>query len=469
MKVYKKLSLLLVFLVFFSVNAYAQNIALPQFTPIAEKVLPAVVNISTTQVVKGSVNPFGEMFSNNSPFSEFFKHFFQGYTQNYKAHFLGSGFIISSNGYILTNYHVVKHATDINITLNTNEIYKAKVVGYDPEVDIALLKINPRRPLPTLKLGDSNKMEIGQWVLAVGNPFGLSGTVTSGIISAKGRVIGEGPFDHFIQTDAAINPGNSGGPLVNMDGQVIGMNTAIIASGQGIGFAIPSDTIKDELPYLMKGEVPKRGWLGVGIQLLTPEVADLLKLKSLNGAVVNEVFKDSPAAKAGLEPGDVIVSMNGKSIYAPDLPYDIAFTKPGTKVNLGIIRDGKEITKTVVLGQRPQKENQEQLETTQPPSQSSSFNTSFGFSVSNINANLAKIYNLKEQKGVVITAVDPNSFAALAGIKPGDVVLKLDNNNIYTLEQFKNILDQKQKLNENVISMLLKRGESTLFVTIQKG
>jgi serine protease Do len=465
MKLYKKLSLLLVFLVFLSVNAYAQNIALPSFTPIAEKVLPAVVNISTTQVVKGSVNPFGEMFS-NSPFSDFFKHFFQGYTQNYKAHFLGSGFIISSNGYILTNYHVVKQATDINVTLNTNEIYKAKIVGYDPEVDIALLKINPKRPLPTLQLGNSNKMEIGQWVLAVGNPFGLSGTVTSGIISAKGRVIGEGPFDHFIQTDAAINPGNSGGPLVNMDGQVIGMNTAIIASGQGIGFAIPSDTIKDELPYLMKGEVPKRGWLGVGIQLLTPEVADLLKLKSLNGAVVNEVFKNSPAAKAGIEPGDVIVSMNGKSIYAPDLPYDIAFTKPGTKVVLGIIRNGKEITKTVILGERPQKENQQQLETTQPSTQSSSFNTPYGFSVAAINSNLAKIYNLKEHTGVVITSVDPNSFAALAGIKPGDIVIKLDNENVYSLDQFKNIL--KQKSNENVISMLLKRGESTLFVTIQK-
>ncbi len=466
MKYFKKLSLLFVFLVFLSVNAYAQNVSLPAFTPIAEKVLPAVVNISTTQVVKGSVNPFGEMFS-NSPFSDFFKHFFQGYTQNYKAHFLGSGFIISSNGYILTNYHVVKNATDINVTLNTNEIYKAKIIGYDPEVDIALLKINPKRPLPTLELGDSNKMQIGQWVLAVGNPFGLSGTVTSGIISAKGRVIGEGPFDHFIQTDAAINPGNSGGPLVNMDGKVIGMNTAIIASGQGIGFAIPSDTIKDELSYLMKGEVPKRGWLGVGIQLLTPEVADLLKLKSLNGAVVNEVFKNSPAAKAGIEPGDVIVSMNGKSIYAPDLPYDIAFTKPGTKVELGIIRNGKEINKTVLLGQRPQKENQEQLETAQPSTSSSSFNTDFGFNIASINPNLIKIYNLKEHKGVVITSVDPNSFAALAGIKPGDVVVKLDNRNVYSLEDFKNILKQTSK--ENVISMLLKRGEATLFVTIQKG
>ncbi|WP_291493423.1 DegQ family serine endoprotease [Desulfurella sp.] len=464
MRFFKKLSLLIVLAVFLSVNAYAQTISLPNFTPIAEKVLPAVVNISTTQVVKGSVNPFGEMFS-NSPFNDFFKHFFQGFQRNYKAHFLGSGFIISSNGYILTNYHVVKNATDINVTLNTNEIYKAKIVGYDPEVDIALLKINPRRPLPTLELGNSNKMEIGQWVLAVGNPFGLSGTVTSGIISAKGRVIGEGPFDHFIQTDAAINPGNSGGPLVNMDGKVIGMNTAIIASGQGIGFAIPSDTIKYELPYLMKGEVPKRGWLGVGIQLLTPEVADLLKLKSLNGAIVNEVFKNSPAAKAGIEPGDVIVSMNGKSIYAPDLPYDIAFTKPGTKVELGIIRNGKEITKTVILGQRPQKENQEQLET-QPSVQSSAYNTPYGFSIAAINPNLEKMYNLKEQKGVVITSVDPNSFAALAGIKPGDVVIKLDNENVYSVEQFKNIL--KQKPNENVISMLLKRGESTLFVTIQK-
>jgi len=466
MRYFKKLSFLFVLLLFLSVNAYAQNVSLPAFTPIAEKVLPAVVNISTTQVVKGSVNPFGEMFS-NSPFSDFFKHFFQGFTQNYKAHFLGSGFIISSNGYILTNYHVVKNATDINVTLNTNEIYKAKIVGYDPEVDIALLKINPRKPLPTLQLGDSNTMQVGEWVLAVGNPFGLSGTVTSGIISAKGRVIGEGPFDHFIQTDAAINPGNSGGPLVNMDGKVIGMNTAIIASGQGIGFAIPSDTIKYELPYLMKGEVPKRGWLGVGIQLLTPEVADLLKLKSLNGAIVNEVFKDSPAAKAGIEPGDVIVSMNGKSIYAPDLPYDIAFTKPGTKVELGIIRNGKEITKTVILGQRPQKESQEQLETEQPSTSSSSYNTDFGFSVASINPNLAKIYNLKEHKGVVITSVDPNSFAALAGVKPGDVIVKLDNQNVYSVEDFKNIL--KQASSKNVISMLLKRGESTLFVTIQKG
>lgn len=467
MKFYKKVFMVFVAMFVLSANVYAQNINLPNFTPIAQKVLPAVVNISTTQVVKGSVNPFGGMFS-NSPFGDFFKHFFQGYTQNYKAHFLGSGFIISSNGYILTNYHVVKQATDINVTLNTNEIYKAKIIGYDPEVDIALLKINPRRPLPTLQLGDSNSMKIGQWVLAVGNPFGLNGTVTSGIISAKGRVIGEGPFDHFIQTDAAINPGNSGGPLVSMDGQVIGMNTAIIASGQGIGFAIPSDTIKDELPYLMKGQVPKRGWLGVGIQLLTPEVADLLKLKSLNGAIINEVFANSPASKAGLEPGDVIVSMNGKSIYAPDLPYDIAFTKPGTKVILGVIRNGKEMKKEVALGERPQKENQSNVELSTPnQSQSASFNTKFGFSVSVINANLIKMYNLKEQKGVVITYVDPNSFATLAGVKAGDVIIKLDNENVYSLEQLQNILKQKEK--SGVISMLLKRGQNTLFVTIQKG
>ncbi len=458
--------LLALFMLLSGMNALAATgggkcTCLPDIKDVAKKALPAVVNISTTQIVNTpSVSPFGGFgFDQNDPFEQFFKHFFN-IPMKRKIHALGSGFIISKDGYILTNYHVIKRATTIRVTLlNTNEVYTAKIVGTDPSADIALIKIKPREKLPTLPLGDSSKIEVGDWVVAVGNPFGLNGTVTAGIISAKGRVIGEGPFDHFLQTDAAINPGNSGGPLLNLQGQVIGINTAIVAGGQGIGFAIPINMVKNEMPYLMKGEKVKRGYLGVMIQPLTPEAAKELGLHNVSGAIVSQVFKDSPAAKAGVKPGDIIISVNGKPVHtSSDLPYIISSMRPGTKVKLGIIRNKKKMTLEVTLGTRPS--------SSEMAAQSGSgvYKTKFGFSVSNITPELKAKYGIKVDHGVVIVSVDPNSFAAMVGVQPGDVIVKLNYKPVKNLADFERII----KKAKDVIFLHIVRGSAHIFITIQR-
>ncbi len=455
-----KLHFFIVIFVLTSAITYAT--CLPDVRDVAKKVLPAVVNISTTQVVKYQ-NPFGGFdFNQNTPFDFFFKNFFNNFGHQVikrKIHALGSGFIISKKGYILTNYHVIKRATDIRVTiLNSGDVYKAKVVGTDPKADIALIKINPKEPLPTLKLGNSNDIQVGDWVVAVGNPFGLNGTVTVGIISAKGRVIGEGPFDHFLQTDAAINPGNSGGPLVNMNGEVIGMNTAIIANGQGIGFAIPINMIKNELPYLMKGEKVKRGYLGVMIQPLTPLAAKGLGLKNTHGVIISQVFKNTAAYKAGLKPGDIIVSVNGKPLKSSyDLPYIISSFRPGTKIRLGIIRNHRRMSIEVKLGERPNN-------LSVSASGNEVYKTGYGFSVSNITPQLAEKFGIKTKKGVVIVSVEEGSFAYMVGLKPGDVIVKLNYKRVENLAEFKKMI----KNAKNVIFLDVIRGSAHIFITIQK-
>ncbi len=467
----KKVRLLFALIVtlLFSANAFAASSTcscLPDIKDVAKKALPAVVNISTTQIVNvpavSPFNPFGNFdFDQNDPFQRFFKYFFNNMPAKRKIHALGSGFIISQDGYILTNYHVIKRATTIRVTLlNTNEVYTAKIVGTDPQADIALIKIKPREKLPTLPLGDSSKIQVGDWVVAVGNPFGLNGTVTAGIISAKGRVIGEGPFDHFLQTDAAINPGNSGGPLLNLQGKVIGINTAIISGGYGIGFAIPINMVKNEMPYLMKGEKVKRGYLGVMIQPLTAEAAKELGLHNTRGAIVSQVFKNSAAAKAGIKPGDIIVSVNGKPIQSSnDLPYIISSMRPGTKVKLGIIRNGKKMTVEVVLGTRP---GQAQLSA--ETMGNTVYKTKFGFSVSNITPQLRAKYGIKVKHGVVIVSVDPKSFAAMVGVQPGDVIVKLNYKKVNNLADFERII----KKAKDVIFLHIVRGSTHIFITIQR-
>jgi serine protease Do len=449
----------LVAVFFFVSNSFA---ALPNIKDVAKKALPSVVNISTTQIVKYQ-NPFdGYGFGQNDPFNDFFKKFFDNMPKNGKTHALGSGFIISKDGYILTNYHVVKKATTIKVTLlNTNEVYDAKIVGSDPKADIALIKIKAKKELPYLELGNSDEMSVGDWVVAVGNPFGLNGTVTAGIISAKGRVIGEGPFDHFIQTDAAINPGNSGGPLLNLDGKVIGINTAIVAGGQGIGFAIPINMAKSEMDFLKAGKSIKRGYLGVTIQPLTPEAAKELGIENAKGAIVSQVMKHSAAYKAGVKPGDIIVSVNDKPIKsASDLPYIISSMKPGTKVKLGIVRNKEKIYKTVKLATRP---NEESLADASG-SQSDVYKTKFGFSIANITPELAKEYGLKKKHGVVVTFVEPNSFAQMVGVKSGDVIVKLNYKKIDNVNEFKKI----EKKANDVIFLHILRGSSHIFITIQR-
>lgn len=323
-------------------------IGFPQsFADLVEKVKPAVVNISTETTVRIPGNPFRHFFGpdEEGPFGDFFKRFFGDIPdRELKQQSLGSGFIIDKDGYIITNNHVVEGADEIKVKLADKREFKAKVVGRDPKTDLALIKISSIfKDLPTLPLGDSDKIRVGDWVLAIGNPFGLEHTVTQGIISATGRVIGSGPYDNFLQTDAPINPGNSGGPLINLKGEVIGINTAIIASGQGIGFAIPSNMAKTVITQLKEKGKVIRGWIGVSIQTLTPELAQSFGLKETRGALVADVVPGGPADKAGLKRGDIIISFDGKEINEmSELPKIVAETPIGKTVNVKIIRNGKE-------------------------------------------------------------------------------------------------------------------------------
>ena len=286
------------------------------FAPLVKTLTPAVVNINTTKVVKSagrSFNFHGSPFPSDQ-FDEFFNRFFGQHPQRkFRQRSLGSGFIISKDGYILTNNHVVEDADEVKVTLSDEKSYDAKIIGMDKRTDLAVLKINVDHDLPIVALGDSSKLEVGDWVIAIGNPFGLERTVTAGIVSARGRVIGSGPYDDFIQTDASINPGNSGGPLFNLRGEVVGINAAIVAGGQGIGFAIPVNMAKDLLPQLKSGKV-SRGWLGVQIQKVTPELAESFHLDSEKGALVADVVEDSPADRAGIKTGDIILSFNGREV-----------------------------------------------------------------------------------------------------------------------------------------------------------
>jgi serine protease Do len=315
----------------------------------AQMASPSVVNISAVRVSgKKDSLPFGDLFGEDNPLNEFFKRFFgDQMPRDFKQSSLGSGFIIDTGGFILTNNHVVEKAGEIQVTLSDGKQFEAKVVGRDPKTDIALILIKAGTPLMPLPLGDSDQAEVGEWVLAIGSPFGLGNSVTAGIVSAKYRKIGAGPYDDFIQTDASINPGNSGGPLLNTKGEVIGINTAIFSQSGGsigIGFAIPINMAKDLLPQLKKGEVI-RGWLGVRIQGVTPDLAHKFGLAEAKGALVSEVTEDGPAEKSGITRGDVIISFDGKEIKKmADLPYMVGATPVGKTVKVEIIRKGKSRT-----------------------------------------------------------------------------------------------------------------------------
>ncbi len=334
-------------------------IGFPQsFADLVEKVKPAVVNISTETTVRIPGNPFRHFFGpdEEGPFGDFFKRFFGDIPdRELKQQSLGSGFIIDKDGYIITNNHVVEGADEIKVKLADKREFKARVVGRDPKTDLALIKISSIfKDLPTLPLGDSDKIRVGDWVLAIGNPFGLEHTVTQGIISATGRVIGSGPYDNFLQTDAPINPGNSGGPLINLKGEVIGINTAIIASGQGIGFAIPSNMAKTVITQLKEKGKVTRGWIGVSIQSMTPELAQSFGLKDTRGALVADIVPGGPADKAGLKRGDIIISFDGKEINEmSELPRIVAETPIGKTVNLKIIRNGKEKVLKITIAPLP--------------------------------------------------------------------------------------------------------------------
>lgn len=325
------------------------------FASLAKELNPAVVNISTTQVIEG-FGGFPGPFREGDPFEEFFKRFFGDVPPpEYKQRSLGSGFIISKDGYIVTNGHVVENAQEIKVTLMGGRKFDAKVIGQDSKTDLALIKITPVGDLPSAKLGDSAKLEVGDWVVAIGNPFGLGHTVTAGIVSAKGRIIGAGPYDDFIQTDASINPGNSGGPLFNLLGEVVGVNTAILGGAQGIGFATPINLAKEVIFQLKNEGRVIRGWIGVSAQELTPEIAQSFNLKEAKGALISEVAPQGPADRAGLMRGDIIIEFDGKEVkQVEDLPRLVANTSVGKTVKVKVLRNGEIRAFSITIGRLPE-------------------------------------------------------------------------------------------------------------------
>ena len=433
---------------------------------LVKAVSPAVVNVTT----KGETLPaawsrrFGHSlpeewrkFFEDSPFSipnPFNMPGRPGTPRRTQAY--GSGVIIDSKGLILTNHHVVAGGKNaiITVTLSDENEFEGKVVGMDEKTDLALIRIDAGYPLPTAPLGDSDKLEIGEGVLAIGNPFGLDRTVTSGIVSAKGRRIGAGPYDNFIQTDASINPGNSGGPLINHRGEVVGVNTAIYSRGGGnvgIGFAIPINLVKELLPQLRNDGQVTRGWLGVAFQKMTPLLAESLKVGEPRGALVAQVLPDTPAQEGGIKAGDVIVEFDGIPIEATgNLPMIVARTPVGKEVGVKVLRDGGERTLTVRIGKLAEKS-----------AAVAEQGSDLGLTVSEINPATAKKLSLKQEKGVVVTAVKPGSPADEAGLRQGDVILEINRTPVTTLAAYNEALGKAEE-GRNAL-FLVQRGEMRRF------
>ena len=461
----KKTALAVTGFVFLASSASAAPV-LPDFVPLAKNAGPAVVNISTEREVE---SPVMDMF--NFPGMERFFEQFGGPFGNMrpgqpapkrKSSALGSGFIISADGYIVTNNHVVDGADKVTVKLNGDKSagLPAKIVGTDEETDLALLKVESSEKLPVLKFGNSDAMEVGDWVVAIGNPFGLSNTVTAGILSAKGRDIHSGPFDNFLQTDASINPGNSGGPLINMEGEVIGINTAISANGQGIGFAIPSNLASKVINDLREGKKVSRGWLGVTIQDLDENMAKALGLKKVGGALIGSVLPDEPADKAGLRAGDVIIRVGDRDIdSASALTRSVANLKPDTKVDVVALRDGKEVKVTVKLGERAS-------HSTVAKDSGQSEGTELGVSVQPLTPDDARALQLSgDVKGLLVVDVKNGSAAAEGGLRPGDVILSANLKPVTRVDELSSIVRKEGKERGAVMLQINRRGDS-FFVTV---
>ena len=439
----------------------ADNPMVPgNFSELAENARPGVVNIRTVKTTQGS-GPvlrdfFGHPRQGPNPFEEFFGVVPEGGSfPDFKQQSLGSGFILDREGYIVTNNHVIEGAEEIQVRLAHGEELRASVVGRDPKTDLALIKIDAPSDLIPLEMGDSESLRVGNWVVAIGNPFGLEQTVTAGIVSAKGRVIGAGPYDDFIQTDASINPGNSGGPLLDMEGEVVGINTAIIAAGQGIGFAIPINLAREILPQLKEKGRVTRGWLGVGIQELTPDLARSFGLKEGRGALVAQVFEDSPADVAGIEQGDVILKFDGKDVEdSGALPRIVANSPVGKTIDIKVFRKGEIISRQAMVGEMRE----------EPEAVATAPRKSLGLSVQNMTPDVAKGLGLKGEEGVVVTRVEPGSPAAKADIRRGDVIQEVDRKSIHDAEGFRQAIESVK--DQDTVLFLIRRGESSLFAAV---
>jgi serine protease Do len=449
------------------------------FAPLVKRVMPTVVNVAVVEDVKTfGMSPFGgeggeggggegggeggqpSPMVPGDPFEQF-RHFFGEIPREYKQHGLGSGVIISPDGYILTNNHVVGGADEIHVTLMDKREFTAKVIGKDPKTDLALIKIDTKEPLPAADLGDSGRTEVGDWVIAIGNPFGFSLTVTAGIVSAKGRILG-GKYDDFIQTDASINPGNSGGPLFNADGQVVGINSVIYTrtgANNGIGFAIPIDLAKSVMEQLKEHGRVVRGYLGVEIQEVTADLAQSFGLEKAEGALVANVEKDGPAAKAGLQRGDVIVKFNDRVVHDQhELPAIVAETPIGKSVDVEVVRDGKHKTVQVTIGELKEPEI--------ASAKGEEPGSDWGIQVTGITPEIAKRYNLQSDKGVVITGVRPDTPAAEAALQPGDLVLEVNHEKIGSVEDFVGKAKESKKSHKSAL-LLVQRGNASLYTVIK--
>ncbi len=429
------------------------------FSDLAKKASPSVVNISVVKKAEG----MGEAplpFGSDDPFRDFFDRFFgDQFPKEFKQQALGSGFILDRDGYILTNNHVVEGADEVKVKLADGKETNAKVIGRDPKTDLALIKIDADPSLVPLPLGDSDKLEVGDWVVAIGNPFGLGNTVTAGIVSAKYRQIGMGAYDNFIQTDASINPGNSGGPLINAAGEAVGINSAIFSQSGGsigIGFAIPINMAKNLLPQLKKGKVT-RGWLGVMIQKITPDLKEKLNLKDEGGALVADVIAQGPADRAGIKRGDVIIAFNGKEVKeSSQLPYLVGSTPVGQLTKVDVIRGGERQSFDVKIAELKE-ENVKQVSGREKPI--------LGMTVHEITPDIAKNWGLKEKTGVVVLHVKDYSPASEAGVRPGDVILEIDNAAIPNVDTFMKKIQGYKK--GDAVLFLIKRQDSTLFLTLK--
>jgi len=436
------------------------------FSKLAEQARPGVVNIRTVKTVKESgqsfhhfQGPFGKEspFGGRNPFDEFFGPFFKDSPpHDFKQRSLGSGFIIDQEGYIVTNNHVVQDADQIKVKLANEDEFDATIVGRDPKTDLALIKIEGPANLVPLKIGDSDRLQIGSWVVAIGSPFGLEQTVTAGIVSAKGRTIGSGPYDDFIQTDASINPGNSGGPLLNMQGEVVGINTAIIASGQGIGFAIPTNLAEGIIRQLKEGGSVTRGWLGVGIQSLNPELAEYYGLDDKEGVLVTKVFEGDPADKGGIKPYDVIIAIDGQNVASGrELSRMIANMPVGKKTDIVVIRKGKKKTLKVELAKR----DDDEMLAKKPADNGDEL----GFAVTEVTPEAARRLGYEiDGQGVLVTKVASGGKADEAGLEEGDLIKELNHKPIDDANSFQKELKKVDAGEE--IQLLVRRGRGGFVV-----
>jgi serine protease Do len=431
----------------------------PSFVELAEALGPSVVNIKVTKMQKAEGPEMPDM--QNTPFGDMFKHFFGDMPRNSQRRTQagGSGVVINADGTILTNNHVAEGATEILVTTRDKHEYKARVVGLDPKTDLAVIKIDEKGPFKPAVLGDSEATRVGEWVIAIGNPFGLSNTVTAGIVSAKGRIIGAGPYDDFIQTDAPINPGNSGGALINMKGEVIGINTAILPYGQGIGFAIPIHTAKALLPELETKGTVTRGYLGVGIQDITEDLAHSLNLKVKNGAVVTNVAEDGPAHAAGIKTGDVITAFNNHEVKdSHELASTVAATPVDREAPIRIIRDGKEMTLNVKVAKLESKEavTAKSEETSRGK---------WGLQLQELTPDLARQLGAKSDKGVVVAGVQPGSPAENASVQRGDIILEVNRQPVKGVEDMKEKIEKSQT--KDSLLLLIQRGGGNLYIVLK--